>query len=35
MAGLSEDELLAIIVNDQSLKKYVDNQKIKRKIYKR
>ena len=33
MAGLSEDELLAIIVNDQSLKKYVDNQKIKRKIY--
>ena len=33
MAGLSEDELLAIIVNDQSLKKYLDNQKIKRKIY--
>ena len=33
MAGLSEDELLAIIINDQSLKKYLDNQKIKRKIY--
>ena len=33
VAGLSEDDLIEIIVRDQSLKKYLDDQKIKRKIY--
>tara|TARA_X000000368_G_C23010456_1_gene703223 strand:- start:115 stop:1665 length:1551 start_codon:yes stop_codon:yes gene_type:complete len=33
MPGLTEDELFEIICNNQSIKKYLDNQKIKRKIY--
>jgi len=33
MPGLKENEIFKIITNEQSLKKYLDNQKIKRKIY--
>jgi leucyl-tRNA synthetase len=33
MPGLKEDELFKLISKDKSLEKYLDNQKIKRKIY--
>ena len=33
MPGLTEDEIFEIVANNQSLEKYLKNQKIKRKIY--